>query len=917
MAEIQYKLTTDNSQFLQGTLQADQAQAKLATGAREFEKDSKKAYDEAGKGSKKYGDETEKTTEKTLSLKAQLRQLKAQLADATDPKEVERLAKAAGALADQIGDAADAAAVFATDSPFEAVGNSIGSVGSKLRNLDFKGAADQSKLLLAASKQITFKESLAGMKDLGTTLLNVGKALLTNPLFLIGAAVALIVANFDALKNSGGAIGGFFTGISGAVSGLVDGLTKLTDYIGLTNKAFQKLNEMKLDKLASQLDAGNAKFERYITLLKAFGKETTDVEKAKQDFIIKNSFEQLAIIDKLVRANGKATDEQKKQIKELREAAFAASNQKAVVEAQAQQKILENQKKANEEYKKNREALEAALVDLRKRAEKANIDGLTGAEKLAAIKRLSEAELAELRNAIHKKGELINKNFKFSAEQEAEFAKLKTMINREYFNGLIQLEIDAAQKKAQIAKNKNDTALANLELENAIVKNGINSIVATEGATNIEREVLEQERQSKLLEQERAYQIAKLDLVLKGIDAENKVKVDALTAELVILETRTDAISKARVKAISDEIIAINGNSALAKEAAKSSTEYALTGITEAINKNNLDKQATGLKIDWAKLFGVSDKEFDIIKSNLSKLGQEGAKILNMFLDFQEQTFNKELDVINQKKELRNQEIADLENKLKTEDALKNDGLANDSQRLRDELNAKKKQQKEALEEEKRIKKEQEKLAKDRLILQQAQQASSLVTAIAEVYAATASAGPIGVALGTLTIAAMLASFAYAQGQASAAINKSDSAYWKGGYTGDGGKYEEAGTVHKGEFVSTKETTKKHRNLLEGLHLNDNFLIQKGIEELLKNTGVTLPNAAPEIYSSKMKLKEAEMKAYFTTDNSVLEKKISELEEHLSILVKQGSESEMVMPDGTVIIKKGLNTSVIKKRSND
>lgn len=39
-----------------------------------------------------------------------------------------------------------------------------------------------------------------------------------------------------------------------------------------------------------------------------------------------------------------------------------------------------------------------------------------------------------------------------------------------------------------------------------------------------------------------------------------------------------------------------------------------------------------------------------------------------------------------------------------------------------------------------------------------------------------------------------------------------------GGYTGDGGKYEAAGIVDKGEFVSTMETTNRWRGLLETLH---------------------------------------------------------------------------------------------------
>lgn len=42
--------------------------------------------------------------------------------------------------------------------------------------------------------------------------------------------------------------------------------------------------------------------------------------------------------------------------------------------------------------------------------------------------------------------------------------------------------------------------------------------------------------------------------------------------------------------------------------------------------------------------------------------------------------------------------------------------------------------------------------------------------------------------------------------------------YTKGGYTGDGGKYEPKGVVHGGEFVVRKEVTAKHRPMLERLN---------------------------------------------------------------------------------------------------
>lgn len=51
-----------------------------------------------------------------------------------------------------------------------------------------------------------------------------------------------------------------------------------------------------------------------------------------------------------------------------------------------------------------------------------------------------------------------------------------------------------------------------------------------------------------------------------------------------------------------------------------------------------------------------------------------------------------------------------------------------------------------------------------------------------------------------------------------ALLNSALAGFAGGGYTGDGGKYEPAGIVHRGEFVSTQETTRKHRAVLEHLH---------------------------------------------------------------------------------------------------
>ena len=62
------------------------------------------------------------------AIKAELKALKGEIANATDPADIARLSQAAGELSDQIKDANEAVAVFATGSKFEQVSNGIGGI---------------------------------------------------------------------------------------------------------------------------------------------------------------------------------------------------------------------------------------------------------------------------------------------------------------------------------------------------------------------------------------------------------------------------------------------------------------------------------------------------------------------------------------------------------------------------------------------------------------------------------------------------------------------------------------------------------------------------------------------------------------------------------------------------------------------
>lgn len=124
------------------------------------------------------------------SLKAQLRELQAQLAD-TDPQtqKYRDLSKAAGELKDKIQDAAQAVGTQAGGA-FEKVSGSLGLVTSRIASLDFEGAAEGAKLLAQNISDIKPGDIAKGIQGIGSAFASVGKALLTNPIFLVGAAIA-------------------------------------------------------------------------------------------------------------------------------------------------------------------------------------------------------------------------------------------------------------------------------------------------------------------------------------------------------------------------------------------------------------------------------------------------------------------------------------------------------------------------------------------------------------------------------------------------------------------------------------------------------------------------------------------------------------------------------------------------------
>jgi len=174
-------------------------------------------------------------------------------------------AEKAGELKDQINDLNDSLK-NASASKFENLGNSLKDVGSKLLSLDFEGAMNSAKQFQSIAGSISFKDLSTAVGQFGQTMANVGKTLLTNPLFIMAAVIGGVIAAFK-----------YF------------------------NDQQEKASKRQIEQYKRELDALTDRYDHEIRLQKIVGKNTFELEKAKQKAIIESA-------DKSIKAIGRVTE---------------------------------------------------------------------------------------------------------------------------------------------------------------------------------------------------------------------------------------------------------------------------------------------------------------------------------------------------------------------------------------------------------------------------------------------------------------------------------------------------------------------------------------------------------------------------------------------------------------------------------
>lgn len=266
----------------------------------------------------------DKSEEAAVSLKKQFREAEKALMDMVntpgiDPKKIEEQAQKVGELKDKMDEAREAADAFSRSS-FENVGQSLRGVKDGLLSLDFDKASVMAKNLMTNIGKISFTEVIQSAKALGSTMLTLGKQLLTNPYFLLAAIVVAIVVAIYKFLDSLGLIKVMMDLIGKAVEFVTGLFRKFLDIF--TNGAASAAHEAellakKLKDVAEQreLDSNDElqRIDQEIRMRKLAGENTDELEKKRQMIVISKAKADKEAADaelKRVQLNKDATNEE-------------------------------------------------------------------------------------------------------------------------------------------------------------------------------------------------------------------------------------------------------------------------------------------------------------------------------------------------------------------------------------------------------------------------------------------------------------------------------------------------------------------------------------------------------------------------------------------------------------------------------
>jgi hypothetical protein len=461
-------------------------------------------------------------------IRSELKALKGELANATDPKQMAELGEKAGELSDKLKDANEQVAVFASGSRFEQTSNAFGLMKSQLMDMDFEGAASSAKLFAGSLGKIDSKTISASLKGLGSTIASVGGAflklgaqLLLNPIFLLVTLIGAVVAAFVYLGNKLGWFDGIVKMLTAVFKPLVDLIKYFLDLLGLTNFAAEESmakTTASLEKEKEQREQILGQMDNKIALMEAEGKSTLALRIERNKYMQ----EEIQNQEKLLGFMNNNFLNQTKLYKETVKANKDKAQEIKVEEVKLNQEVIAEGQKAAEAQKQflaDRLAATRLIQDLTLGVME------DGVEKELKANEYKYQRLQEdlLKNEKFNEQERIALNALYVAEAE----QTATAINKKYVDAEVKKNEELAAKR----KEEQDKIIADQDalfalrqaLTNTQQQTEIAQIVADSeaklalaGITAIDEVLIAEDTQKKIAEIEQKYRDEEIEKTKKA-----------------------------------------------------------------------------------------------------------------------------------------------------------------------------------------------------------------------------------------------------------------------------------------------------------------------------------------------------------------------------------------------------------------
>ena len=499
------------------------------------------------------------------ALKAELKDLKNQMADAANPEAFAALADRAGEVQKQINKVNGAINDFKQGSNLDQAKASFDGMSQAITDMDFSAAAKESanlKQSIGALKpeDLTkqFKGFITTIKNVGGAFVKLGMTILANPIFLIVAVVVAIIAVIALVLKSFGVLDDVIKALMAPINALIQGFKDMTDWLGLTAFAAEEnaaktlaANEKVSESSKERTARITADLGREIAEAKAAGKDTTKLEEEKSNVQIKgadrrrdSAYKALAAQRKLGEdADQETIKKLKKQITEETELIKQGYSDKKVAKLTDIAEAEAAAEKAAEKAK--------AQADKWRAADKASEADIAAAAKVVSDskKTAQQIELDDLAAAYKKKiAEAVKYKNDTTALVDAQRIQ-EAEINKKYDD----------EAKAKIAEdNKTRIALEDaqfLEMQRLTLSDvEFKKLQATQAAEAKMNIFSKDAEMVKLLEKELAAELVKIQddankektaKLKEETDKQNKIKEDARQLEIKGIKDGLDTATAA------------------------------------------------------------------------------------------------------------------------------------------------------------------------------------------------------------------------------------------------------------------------------------------------------------------------------------------------------------------------------------